>query len=177
MHDASIPNFSWITQDLAVGGSFAPSQVPGLARDHGIRAVVDLRGEDRDDEALLRRHGIALLHLPTPDMCGVDAAQLERGVAFACGCIERREPVLVHCEHGIGRSATLGLCVMVRRGASPLDALALMKERRALVSPSPAQFACWCEWLAHHRARHRAAWQVPDFEAFGAIAYRACTGP
>jgi len=172
------PNFSWITQGLAVGGSFPPSHVPLLAREHGIRAVVDLRGEDRDDEVLLRQHGIALLHLPTPDMCGVDAAHLDRGVAFACACLERSEPVLVHCEHGIGRSATLALCVMVCRGAAPLDALSLMKQQRAIVSPSPAQFACWSEWLAGHRARHGAAWTMPDFEAFGAIAYRAAgAGP
>ena len=170
------PNFSWITQQLAVGGSFPSECAQELASSHGIRAVVDLREEARDDEALLQRHGITLLHLPTEDMCGVDAAQLDHGVAFADAALERGERVLIHCEHGIGRSATLALCVMVWRGEAPLDALERMKSRRALVSPSPAQFACWSEWLRRHRELQRKAWDVPDFDAFQAIAYRHLRG-
>ena len=170
--DTWTPNFSWITPQLAVGGSFPEAHAERLASEHGIRAVVDLRGEACDDEVLMRRHGIALLHLPTPDMCGVTLAHLDDGVAFACGWIERGERVLIHCEHGIGRSATLALCVMVSLGDAPLDALERMKTRRALVSPSPEQFACWCGWLEQHRAQLRAAWRVPDFDAFQAIAYR-----
>lgn len=170
--DTWTPNFSWITPQLAVGGSFPEANAERLATEHGIRAVVDLRGEACDDEVLMHRHGIALLHLPTPDMCGVTLAHLDDGVAFACEWIERGERVLIHCEHGIGRSATLALCVMVSLGDAPLEALERMKARRALVSPSPEQFACWCGWLEQHRARLRAAWRVPDFDAFQAIAYR-----
>jgi len=166
------PNFDWITDSLAVGGRFPPEQTGSLARDHGIRAVVDLRGEDADDEVLLRRHGIALLHLPTEDMCGVDAAHLDAGVRFASSHLDRGERVLIHCQHGIGRSAVLALCVLVQRGQPPLEALALIKDRRALVSPSPAQFSCWSQWLESHRGTHGAAWDVPDFDAFKAIAYR-----
>jgi protein-tyrosine phosphatase len=166
------PNFSWITQELAVGGSFPSERAEELASAHRIRAVVDLRNEAKDDEAVLHRHGMTLLHLPTEDMCGVDAEQLDEGVAFASAALDRGERVLIHCEHGIGRSATLALCVMVFRGDRPLDALEQMKSRRALVSPSPAQFACWSEWLARHRELSRAPWEVPDFDAFQAIAYR-----
>ncbi len=124
------PNFDWVTDHLAVGGSFHPGQTERLTREHGIRAVVDLRNEDVDDERLLRRHGIALLHLPTQDMCGVDQEHLDRGVRFASRHLDRGERVLVHCEHGIGRSAVLALCILVQRGRAPLDALALLKDRR-----------------------------------------------
>jgi hypothetical protein len=170
------PNLSWITEQLAVGGSFPSAQAGCLARDHGVGAVVDLREEDRDDEGLLQTHGIAWLHLPTPDMCGVEPARLDQGVAFVCGQLERGRRVLVHCEHGIGRSATLALCVMVSCGEAPLDALERMKQRRAVVSPSPAQFACWSAWLARHAARHRPDWEAPDLQAFQAIAYRDLRG-
>ena len=166
------PNFDWITDHLAVGGSFLPEQTERLTREHRIRAVVDLRNEDVDDERLLRRHGIALLHLPTQDMCGVDHAHLERGVAFAAGHIDRGERVLVHCEHGIGRSAVLALCVLVHRGMAPLEALELMKDRRGRVSPSPEQFACWSDWLARRRRGGAVDWAVPEFDEFKAIAYR-----
>jgi len=166
------PNFDWITHQLAVGGSFPSERAEELASAHGIRAVIDLREEGKDDEAVLQRHGITLLHLPTEDMCGVDAAQLEDGVVFANASLDRGERLLIHCEHGIGRSATLALCVMVSRGEAPLDALERMKTQRALVSPSPAQFACWSGWLARHREQRGAAWALPDFDAFQAIAYR-----
>lgn len=166
------PNFSWITQRLAVGGSFPSERAEELATAHGIQAVVDLREESKDDEEVLQRHGITLLHLPTEDMCGVDATQLDEGVAFANARLDRGDRLLIHCEHGIGRSATLALCVMVSRGDRPLDALERMKQRRALVSPSPAQFECWSGWLARHRTLRGAPWEVPDFDAFQAIAYR-----
>jgi predicted protein tyrosine phosphatase len=170
-------NFDWITDELAVGGCFAPEQAESLSREHGIRAIVDLRSEDADDELLLRRHGITLLHLPTEDMCGVDAAHLDEGVRFASRHLDRGDRVLIHCQHGIGRSAVLALCVLVHRGQAPLPALALMKDRRALVSPSPAQFACWSQWLERHRSASDLAWDPPDFDAFKAIAYRHLLPP
>lgn len=166
------PNLSWITGQLAVGGRFPGERTAHLAEVLGIGAVVDLRSEDRDDEVVLARHGIAFLHLPTDDHHAVAAERLDAGVAFATRHLDRGERVLVHCEHGIGRSATLALCVLVARGLAPLDALALAKERRSLVSPSPAQYGCWVEWLAAHRAARRPGWEIPSFDAFGAIAYR-----
>ena len=166
------PNFDWIDPQLAVGGRFPAERAALLASHHGIDAVVDLRGEDHDDEQLLRSHGITLLHLPTEDMCGVDAALLERGVEFVCDRLDRGQRVLIHCEHGIGRSATLALCVLVTRGTAPLDALGRMKDRRALVSPSPAQFACWEAWLERYRQTHAVPWRTPSFDEFQRIAYR-----
>jgi hypothetical protein len=166
------PNLSWITAQLAVGGSFAASDAEPLASILGIRAVVDLRVEACDDEAVLCRHGVAFLHLPTEDHCAVSQAMLNDGVAFAGRHIERGERVLVHCEHGIGRSATLALCILVSRGMEPLPALALAKDRRALVSPSPAQYEAWTEWLRDRKRGRDPAWDIPDFDAFTAIAYR-----
>lgn len=166
------PNFDWIDAHLAVGGSFPAPEAARLAATHGIAAVVDLRLEDKDDEAHLLASGITLLHLPTEDRCGVEVSQLEAGVRFACDWIDRGRRVLVHCEHGIGRSATLALCVLVQRGSEPLDALRRMKDRRALVSPSPAQFESWQAWLERHRRASAASWAVPSFDAFQRIAYR-----
>jgi hypothetical protein len=83
---------------------------------------------------------------------------------------------VIHCEHGIGRSATLALCVLVASGHAPLDALELAKTQRPLVSPSPARYEAWVRWLARWRVAHRPAWDLPEFEAFKAIAYRNLRG-
>ena len=151
---------------LALGARLPPHSEVLLAAEHGITAVVDMRAEDRDDGAALARAGIAFLHLPTPDHHPPAAADLDRGVRFVCERLARGERVLVHCEHGIGRSAVLVLCVLVDAGADPLDALKQAKDARDEVSPSQMQYDGWAAWLV---SRGLAA---PTFDAFGRIAYR-----
>jgi protein-tyrosine phosphatase len=166
------PNLSWLTSHLAVGGSFPAERAEHLAKTFDVRAVVDLRLEACDDEAVLKRHGLTLLHLPTEDHCAVSEPMLRDGVAFANRYLDKGERVLIHCEHGIGRSATLALCVLVSRGLEPLAALKLAKTRRALVSPSPPQYEAWAAWLRAWKAGREVAWDVPHFDAFAEIAYR-----
>ncbi|MBE7219966.1 MAG: dual specificity protein phosphatase family protein [Caulobacteraceae bacterium] len=156
----------WVTPQLALGGRVPPDAVPALAAEHGIGAVVDLRDEESDDAAAMAAAGVAFLHLPTPDMHPPRAADLDRGTAFAAARLAEGERVLIHCQHGIGRSAVLALCVLVDAGEAPMAALARAKAAREIVSPSPRQFEGWCGWLA---ARGIAA---PDMDTFGRLAYR-----
>lgn len=160
------PDISWLTGELAVGGCFPLERAAELAAAYGITAVIDLRVEDCDDEEALTRHGIALLHLPTVDMDSATQARLDRGVAFAREQIEGGGKLLIHCQHGIGRSPLLALCVLVDLGWEPLDALAHAKDRRAVVSPSRAQYEGWARWLERRGKR------APDYHTFGCIAYR-----
>jgi protein-tyrosine phosphatase len=160
------PGFDWLTDELAIGGCFASADAQSLASRHGIRAVVDLRQEDCDDEERLRAAGIDFLHLPTPDLHPPAVDMLDRGVSFVREHVARGDKVLIHCQHGIGRSALLALCVLVELGWEPVDALSHAKDRRELVSPSRAQYDGWAGWLA---ARGQAA---PDYHTFGCIAYR-----
>jgi protein-tyrosine phosphatase len=157
---------------LAVGGHVPTDRVEDLARKFAIKAVVDLRLEARDDERVLHEHGLTFLHLPTEDLCAVSQGSLDDGVAFANRHLDRGERVLVHCEHGIGRSATLALCVLVSRGLAPLEALELAKTRRPLVSPSPAQYEAWIQWLISRQRPSEESWTIPSFDSFKAIAYR-----
>lgn len=164
------PNLTWITDDLAVGGSFPVDRVERLAEAHRVGAVVDVRREERDDRHHLARHGLRFLHLPTEDHGALTRGALAEGVAFARDARDRGLRLLVHCEHGIGRSATLALCVLVDRGMAPLEALLRAKDRRAVLSPSPAQYECWAAWLRGRPDLEPSA--VPGFDAFKAIAYR-----
>ncbi|NUQ18133.1 MAG: protein phosphatase [Sphingomonas sp.] len=160
------PDLHWLTDSLAIGGCFPIERAAELAGSHGITAVVDLREEDRDDEERLRAAGIDFLHLPTPDLLPASTDMLDRGVRFAREHIERGEKVLIHCQHGIGRSALLSLCILVDQGREPLDALLHAKGAREVVSPSFDQYRGWAEWL---RTRGKTA---PDYHSFGCIAYR-----
>jgi hypothetical protein len=160
------PNFDWITPTLAVGGAFPCERTAEFVRDHGFSALVDLRLEACDDEAALAGCGVAFLHLPTEDLHPPTLESLERGVIFAEHHLARGSRVLIHCEHGIGRSAVLALCVLSRHGFDPLAALQLAKDRRWRVSPSPTQYEGWTRWLRHE------GHEPLDFDTFQRIAYR-----
>jgi hypothetical protein len=88
-------NLSWITESLAVGGAFGPRDVPRLSA-AGVTAVLDLRGEAVDDAELLERHGIAFLHLPTPDTYPPSPEHFERGVAWVLEQHAAGRHVFVH---------------------------------------------------------------------------------
>ena len=164
-------DLDWLTENLAIGGSFPGHAAGRLAREHEITRVVDLREEDCDEVVSLRRHGIRHLHLPTPDVHAISPADLARGVAWVAGAIAARRKVLIHCQHGIGRSALLAMCVLVDAGVPPLQTMLLAKDAREIVSPSPAQLAAFILFAGQRRPA-TASWVVPTFEDLAVIAYR-----
>jgi protein-tyrosine phosphatase len=162
-------DLSWVTPQLAVGGSFSMDEAAALARELGIARVVDLRDECCDDEEELRRHGVLLLKLPTADCCAVSQDMLDDGVAWVNDHLDAGHRVYVHCEHGIGRSALLLLCVLVARGLRPLDALALLKRARRKASPSPAQLEAFRAWAL----RNVPVFPVPPLDTLLRLAWAA----
>ena len=80
--------------------------------------------------------------------------------------------LLIHCQHGIGRSALVALCVLVDRGAAPMAALRRAKDAREKISPAPCQFEAWAEWIARRAPQHR----PPSFEDYARVAYRHLHG-
>ena len=162
-------DLSWVTPHLAVGARFEMDEAVDLARGHGIDRVVDLRSECCDDEQVLRSHGVVLLKLPTDDHCAVSQEMLDEGVAWVEAQLAAGRRVFIHCEHGIGRSALLALCVLVSRGHDPLEALALLKRSRRKASPGPEQLEAFRTWVS----RRAAGVPVPPLEALGRIAWAA----
>ncbi|RKI50129.1 protein phosphatase [Corallococcus sp. AB049A] len=165
-------NLDWVTPLLAVGGSYPMDAAAHLAQKLGVRHVVDVRVECQDDEHVLREHGITFLHLPTVDMRAIQLRMIHDGVAWVRERLAKEQKVLIHCEHGIGRSALLALCVLVDQGLEPLEALDLAKTRRPRVSPSPEQLKAFIAYTQDVRDRQSVAWPVPTLEALGTIAYR-----
>lgn len=162
-------NWNWITPRLAVGGEPPPS-VYAMLHAYGFEAVIDLRdlteaaGSDPSPS-------VARLHLPTPDRLPPSPSDLEHALDF----IAAQDPaarILLHCVHGIGRSAIVALAALVAAGAPPLEALALAKNRRWKISPSPEQYEAWVQWLRRHRHIANKDFPIPDFDSFAAIAYR-----
>jgi predicted protein tyrosine phosphatase len=163
-------NFDWIDERLAVGGRFPMEAAEQLARREGIGAVVDLRVECCDDASVLRVHGVEFLHLPTEDGCAIAPSMIDQGVEWVRARLERETRVLIHCEHGIGRSVLLALCTLVAGGVAPLDAMNRIKSARPVVSPAPEQLEAFRTWVKRYHRRSGARIEVPSLDALAWVA-------
>lgn len=133
-------SLSWITDRLAVGGRILPEDIHLLAR-VGITNVIDTRAEHCDDEQALAKEHIKLLYLPTPDTYPLSIEQLQQGAAWAHASIAQGGRVLIHCEHGVGRSVLLTCATLVHGGMHASDALKLVMEKRWQAAPNHKQIA------------------------------------
>lgn len=131
-------NLSWITPDLAVGGRIHTSDLMRLQQE-GVTRVVDVRSEHQDDEAALQQYHMELLYLPTPDTYPLSLADLARGAEWINAQRATGQRVLVHCEHGVGRSVLLAAAALVDEGYTARDAFALVAQKRWQASPNHRQ--------------------------------------
>jgi uncharacterized protein (TIGR01244 family) len=86
--------------------AFAPDELVDVCRDHGIRTVIDLRddhpGEVAANAAAVADAGLCHIHLPT------ETHPTSESVAAFLAAMDRApRPVLVHCQHGEGRSVMM----------------------------------------------------------------------
>jgi protein-tyrosine phosphatase len=149
-------NYSDITPQLAVGGSFRNGQI-GQLQQRGVTAVVDCRQEAEDDVSALAKAGMAFLHLPAPDRYAMRDDQLREGVGWVLDHVRTGGRAYLHCEHGVGRGPLLAAAVLVAQGYSAADALHLVRSRRWQAMPNDRQLealdAFERQWRADVTAR------------------------
>ena len=121
-------NMSWITGQIAVSGEFTDRDIP-LLKEQGITAVLDIRSERKDNEELLKKHGMDYLQVKVKDTFSPSYDQLEMAINFVEPLLDRGRKVLIHCQNGAGRSPLVVVAVLVRRGMKTSDALQLIKRR------------------------------------------------
>ena len=131
-------NMSWVNASLAVGGRVRPEDIRALGVS-GVTHVIDTRSEYHDDEAVLAKENIALLYLPTPDTYPLTVEQLSEGATWANAHIKDGGRVLIHCEHGVGRSVLLTCATLMQDGMSGRDALTLVQQKRWQAAPNARQ--------------------------------------
>lgn len=152
-------NMSWVTANLAVGGRILPSDINRLAAS-GVTRVVDTRSEHKDDEAALGEEGIGLLYLPTPDTYPLSVEQLRKGADWVNAQISDGQKVLIHCEHGVGRSVLLTAAALVGQGMNAHEAIVLVQRRRWQAAPNHRQMQRLQEFERAVRASNQASNQA-----------------
>jgi protein-tyrosine phosphatase len=148
-------NMTWITDHLAVGGRIHPEDIKALAS-AGVTQVVDTRSEHVDDAAALANVNIELLSVPTADTQPLTVEQMMQGARWVTEHMEQGGRVLIHCEHGVGRSAQMTCAVLMYNGMSARDALQLVQEKRWQAAPNYKQIVRLREFEAILAAQRNA---------------------
>lgn len=89
----------------------------------------------------------------SPWPAGPDPDQIERGVHWAAQQVAAGRPVLVHCAHGHGRSATVLAAILIAEGRASgvAEAEALMQAQRPRVRLNRRQRAALLAWVARRK--------------------------
>ena len=101
----------------------------------GIGAVINTCAEYAGPVRKYADAGIVQLHLPTVDFTPPSLDDLCRGVEFIQQHRAAGRKVYVHCKAGRGRSATLVMCYLIKKGLSIEEAQRLLLEKRPQVNP------------------------------------------
>lgn len=125
-----------VTPQLFVGSQYRQMGLQHL-RDHGIRAVVNMRKEfDSSQYGLAPEH---YCYLPTTDDTAPSLTDVRKGSAFIQSMIDSGEKVYIHCGAGVGRAPTMAAAYLMSTGLSLEDALAAIRKVRPFIYIMPPQ--------------------------------------
>jgi protein-tyrosine phosphatase len=131
---------------LLVGPALTREGYRQLAAD-GVTHVLELRSEDSDDPEQMRELNLAWRHVPIDDRDAPTHDQLTEIVDWlgsrTAGAGDALPVLYVHCQGGLGRSPTIAIALLMRRGFTRTEAYRLVLAARPVAFPTEAQEA----WL------------------------------
>lgn len=130
---------NWITENICTG--YAPKSYEELdsIKEQGIGAIINLCGEYSDLHEIEEGAGFDVFWLPIEDERAPKIKDMEKGLEWIDEALYLGKKVLVHCNHGIGRTGTFLTAYLLRRGFALKKAEKLLKRSPA----SPTNFSQW----------------------------------
>lgn len=125
-------------------------------RQAGVDIVVSLLTDEEVTEFDLTQeaefcsiHGLEFHSFPIPDRSVPQSlSELALLVRELCQRLESGKAVFVHCRAGIGRSALVAACTLIRAGMTPAAALETIGKARGFAVPETGEQKEWVENFA-----------------------------
>lgn len=127
-------DYSQITDYLSIMASPVDADAATLL-DNNVKLVLAMN--HKVPPGALRTAPLALLHLPTSDspFLPIPMAKLQTGVEAALPVIDAGGGVMVYCNRGRHRSVTMAAAILIAKGYTADEAMALIKHRRPAADP------------------------------------------
>jgi len=105
-------NFSWLIPEK-LAGSAIPTSFEEIkwVLDEGVKSIVTIREEPLDDDWI---KNVNYLHVMSDDMGIPEFDDLTNAVDFIHQRLNEKEPVMVHCLAGLGRTGTILASYLVK---------------------------------------------------------------
>jgi protein tyrosine phosphatase (PTP) superfamily phosphohydrolase (DUF442 family) len=112
------PSIAKVSDELSRGPMPDAATIRELAA-RGFKTVVSLRVHDTSDEGPTRRAGMEWIQIPVRDHFTPSFEQVDAFLAIVSD--PEKQPVFVHCHHGIGRTGIMSALYRIAREGWPVD--------------------------------------------------------
>ena len=122
-------NFSWLIEGKLAGSAIPTSKDEiKWMQEEGVKSIVTIREEPLDEDWT---DGMNYLHVLSDDMGVPSFDDLKSSVDYIDKKIQNKEPVMVHCLAGLGRTGTILACYLIKyEKMSAIDAIQHVREKR-----------------------------------------------
>ncbi len=116
----------------------------------GVRAVVSLLNIP-SDALVYESAGFGFLCLPVPDGGAPTLGQAMEFICFVTSHREKKLPVAVHCEAGLGRTGTMLASYLISQGESAETAIQKIRAVENVAIETVQQIAFLEKWAKRHQ--------------------------
>ena len=122
-------NFSWLIKGKLAGSAIPTSKKEiEWMQEEGIKSIVTIREEPLDENWVI---DLNYLHVLSDDMGVPSFDDLKNSVDYVHEKIKNKEPVMVHCLAGLGRTGTILACYLIKyEKMSAVNAIHHVREKR-----------------------------------------------
>lgn len=122
-------NFSWLIEDKLAGCGMPTSfEEMNWIRSQGVKSIITMT-EDSLPNSWLEK--IEYMHVPTEDLTAPDLEKIDSAVDYIDERIKNKEPVMVHCAAGIGRTGTILASYLIKyQKMTAKDAIEKLRNER-----------------------------------------------